>query len=269
MPAKRGAVRLKKRQVMMVAPTPEGASALVGQVPSRSIGDRLSVPKDFVLRHGWLSQTPDWFRRAVIDQCLPKKIKAGTSVYRVGDPPGGMYALLTGSLGIEIATQERGPYLASIASPGSWFGERAAMTGQPRLVGLRATRDTELLYLPLHAINAIVADDPGAWRLFALVTMGHLDTAITAADDLRSRDHARRFIAVLLMLGGCRLGTPPDLDHVDIDVAHEELATMANVARTTVGTILRDLARAGHLEMSYRRIRILSPDTLRAMITSG
>ena len=37
---------------------------------------------------------------------------------------------------------------------------------------------------------------------------------------------------------------------------------MANVARTTAGTILRELETDGHLALSYRRISILAPDAL-------
>lgn len=120
----------------------------------------IAAAKDFVQRHGWLSRTPQWFRSAVTAECILKRVKAGALVYRVGDPPGGMYTLLAGSLAIEIASAEHGPYVASLGRPGAWFGERAACTGLPRLVGLRATRDTKLLYLPLHTIHAIVDKDP-------------------------------------------------------------------------------------------------------------
>jgi CRP/FNR family cyclic AMP-dependent transcriptional regulator len=47
---------------------------------------------------------------------------------------------------------------------------------------------------------------------------------------------------------------------------HEDLAHMANVARTTAGAILRKLEADGHLALSYRRISILAPDALRVML---
>jgi hypothetical protein len=47
---------------------------------------------------------------------------------------------------------------------------------------------------------------------------------------------------------------------------HEDLACMANVARTTAGAILRKLQADGLLALSYRRINILEPDTLRKML---
>ena len=177
-----------------------------------------------------------------------------------------MFGLVAGGLNVSIAPNERGPYFAHVARPGSWFGEAAAFTGQPRRVGLAAARDSELLHLPLHGIREIVDNNPAAWRYFGLVTIGHLDLAIGAHDDLMIRDHIKRCIAVLLRLGGCRLSSPPDSGPIEIDMSQEDIAFMSNVARTTAGAVLRRLEAMGHLEQSYRRIRILTPDALRAML---
>ena len=216
-------------------------------------------------RSGWLSQTPKDFQGEVLERCLLQTVAAGQTIYAVGDPPGGMYGLVSGGLGVLIAPGERGPYFAHFARPGAWFGDAAALTRQPRRVGLAATRDTELLHLPLHEIDRLVGQDPELWRLFALVPIGHLDVAIGACDDLMIRDHVQRCIAILLRLGGCRQaarGAQP----VDVDVSQEDLAVVANVARSTAGTVLRNLERDGHVELWYRRIRIAVPAALRAML---
>ena len=177
-----------------------------------------------------------------------------------------MFGLVAGGLSISMAPNERGPYFSHFARPGSWFGELAAFTGQPRRVGLAATRGSELLHLPLRGIREIVDNNPAAWRLFALVAIGHLDRTMATADDQRIRDRVQRCIAVLLRLGGCRLSSLPDALPVDIDISQEDFAFMANVARTTAGAILRKLEASGHVEQAYRRIRILAPDALRALL---
>jgi CRP/FNR family transcriptional regulator, cyclic AMP receptor protein len=80
------------------------------------------------------------------------------------------------------------------------------------------------------------------------------------------REHHHRFVAVLLHLCGSRFNTPSRGDAVELDVGQEELANIANVARTTAGAILRDLEKAGHVELAYRRIRVVSPTTLRSLL---
>jgi CRP-like cAMP-binding protein len=238
-------------------------------VRERPIGKR-TLHKDaaceIVCRHGWLSHMPASFRRAVLDRCLLEQFAAGTPIYSVGDEPGGIFGIVKGCLGISVAPQELGPYTAHLAMPGSWFGQAGAFTRGPRRVGLTATRDTELLHLPLRAIDEIVHHDPSTWRLFALPLFEHLEVAIGGSDDLMQRNHAKRLVAVLLRLGDCRLTTPRKCLPIEIDLNHEDLAHMANVARTTAGAILRKLEAEGHLALSYRRIGILAPDALRAML---
>jgi CRP/FNR family transcriptional regulator, cyclic AMP receptor protein len=226
----------------------------------------LAEAHEIVLNTGWLSLTPSAFQRSILDRCQLQTFSTGAAIYALGDPPGGMFGLVSGGLGITIAPNEIGPYFAHYARPGTWFGEAAAITGQPRRIGLMATRETELLHLPLHAIHDLVGKDPAAWRLFALVAIGHLDVAIGACDDLMIRDHRRRFIAVLLRLAGSRLPTPHGASHVDVDVSQEDLAVLANIARTTAGALLRQLEADGHVKLSYRRIRISDPNTLRQML---
>ena len=221
---------------------------------------------EVVLRRGWLSLTPASFQRDVLNRCFLVRFEAGESIYVVGDPPGGMFGLVSGGVSVSIAPGERGPYFAHFAQPGTWMGEAAAITGQPRRVGLSATREAELLHLPLQEIHEIVDRNPEAWRLFALITIGHLDMAIGASDDLMIRDHVKRCLAVLLRLGGCRQASPADRSPIEVDVSQEEMAVLSNVARTTAGAVLRKLEATGYLEQCYRRIRILAPDALRGML---
>ena len=219
-----------------------------------------------VSREGWLSFTPPPFRQTVLARCKLEALKAGATIYSVGDPPGGMYGLVRGSFALSIAPGERGPYVAHFARPGTWFGEAAAFTEQPRRISLAVTRDSKFLHLPLPGIREIVTADPGAWRFFGLAAIAHNDTAIGAADDLLIRDHVKRSVAVLLRLGGCRYRTPEGSTSIEIDVSQEDLAVMTNLARTTSGTVLRTLEAAGQVKVSYRRVRILAPDALRAML---
>jgi CRP/FNR family cyclic AMP-dependent transcriptional regulator len=225
-----------------------------------------SAARKIVSEHGWLSQVPRQFREKVLDRCLIEDFETGAVIYSVGDPPGGMYGLVSGRYGVSIAPGERGPYLVHFATPGTWFGELPAFTGLPRRLGLVAATDSTVFHLPLRAIREIVHLDPSAWQFFAFVMIGHLETALGAADDLLIRDHTKRFVAVLLRVSGCRKTTPPDAAPDEIVVSQHDLAAMANMARTTANAVLRGLDRSGYVELSYRSVRILAPDALRSML---
>jgi CRP/FNR family transcriptional regulator, cyclic AMP receptor protein len=220
-----------------------------------------------IVRRGWLSHTPTSFRRAVLDRCLLEQFKTGTPIYSVGDKPGGMFGIVSGGLGVSLAPGEAGPYTAHFAMPGSWFGQGPAFTRQLRIAGLTATRDSELMHLPLWAIDEIVKRDPAAWRFFGLLTLDHLNTSMRGADDLMIRNHEKRFVAVLLRVGGFHNIGPRENHQIEIDINQQDLAHMANVAQTTAGAILRKLEAKGYLALAYRRISILAPNELRKMLS--
>ena len=75
---------------------------------------------------------PASFQRSVVNSCHLRTFENGEYLYRVGDPPGGMFGLVGGGLAIEIAPSERGPYIGGFATPGTWYGEVSAIANQPR-----------------------------------------------------------------------------------------------------------------------------------------
>jgi CRP/FNR family transcriptional regulator, cyclic AMP receptor protein len=226
----------------------------------------IEAARDLVSRSGWLGQTPVEFQKAVLNRVLLRKYEVGETVYTIGDPTGGIYCLLHGTLRVAIAPDQHGPYLAHLLRPGTWFGEGPLISGRPRLIGLSATVPTEVLQLPLHALNDILRSDPGAWRWIAALTLGNFETAIGVISDLMMRDHVKRFVACLLRLGGCRGTTPNFTRAIEVDISQVDLATMSNVARTTANAILGDLDAKGMVKLTYRRIVILAPDKLSAML---
>ena len=163
--------------------------------------------KKVVIDNGWLSMTPSRFEAR-------SSTGADCKVSRPGNRFTG-WAIRLGACSVSFLAglayrSDRTAVPIWVTSPGPAHGlaKRPRSPDNRAASGLIATRDTQMFHLPLPRIDEIVADDPGAWRWLALVTVGHLDTAISACDDLMLRDHVKRCIAVLLRLGGCRHASP-------------------------------------------------------------
>ena len=226
----------------------------------------IEAARDIVGREGWLSLVPAWFRQTVFERTILQRYQAGEGLYAVGDGPGGIYGLVSGSVRVTIAPGDEGPFFAHLMQPGIWIGEGPALSGQPRLVGLSAGRDSEVLHLPLAAIHAIVEATPAAWRFIGALALVNTQLSIGIINDLMIRDDTKRFIATLLRLGGCRQSLPVRTPPIAVDASQEELGTMANLARTTVSLILKRLEAAELVALDYRRVIILQPDRLRATL---
>ena len=229
--------------------------------------DPVAVARDVVSRSGWLSQTPLSFRESVLEMSHLRAFGPAETIYVAGDAAGGIYGLVSGGLKVVFEPNERIPFFAHFVAPGSWIGEAAAITGEPRLVTLVATRETQTLYLPIAAVTVLLSSDPDAFRCFAKLMQRQLATAIAATGDLMIRNPTQRLVAILLRLCDCRLSTPVKRELLDVDISQDELAFMANVGRTRANAVLTQLRAAGLIDLAYRRLRVLEPDRLRRMVS--
>ena len=214
----------------------------------------------------WLARASAEFRTAVLERCILQRFAAHETIYAVGDGPGGLHCVVTGSMRVSISSAESGPYFAHIMRPGTWIGEGPLISGQPRLVGVSAGRPSEILLLPLPAIQAILDANPIGWRSIALLSLTNLQTAILAANDLMIRDDTQRLVATLLRLAGRRHSSQTEAREPEVDLSQEDLAAMTNLARSTTSAILKRLADDGLITLDYRRIVLTKSDDLRALV---
>ncbi len=229
----------------------------------------LEEARELVSARGWLSQTSNEFRSAILGRVSLQAFAPGASIYSVDDPPGGMYGLVAGGVKVAMAPGEDGPFIGHIMTPGSWSGYGPAIAGGNRIIGLTAGRNCQVLFLPLHALNEILARDPASWRHMAGLALIDTQTALGAMNDLMIRDEFRRFLAALLRVGGFRRGGGDDDGLVWLDLNQSELAHMSNLSRTTVGVFLRRLEAEDHVRIGYGQIGIRAPEALRALFRRG
>jgi CRP/FNR family cyclic AMP-dependent transcriptional regulator len=226
----------------------------------------IRAARDIAAREGWLSQTPPEFRNAILDRAVVQSYSSGATIYMVGAPPGGIYGMISGGVRLAAATGELGPFITHYFRPGSWLGEGPIITDGPRMIGLNAARQTELLHVTLPSLRELLTTQPIFWRWFALLAFEHERTAVSAVADLMIRDHVKRLVAVLLRLADVRTKSPEGAGPIEVDASQSDLATMANVARTTANATLRRLVSARQVKLAYGRIFVLEPDALRAML---
>ena len=78
--------------------------------------------RDILGRRGWLAATPEQVRNAVLARASLRKVGRGEAVYSRGDPPGGLWGLVSGGLAIEVSPLDRGALLGHFVGPGYWIG---------------------------------------------------------------------------------------------------------------------------------------------------
>ena len=209
--------------------------------------DRLEAVSS-LLTVGWLAQQPEAFRNEVLARGHVQVFEPGDVVYRIGDPPGGIYGLLRGTLAISLAPPCSTPRFFQFGIIGAWAGEGPFLTGQPRRAEMRAISRCNLFHVPLDAMERIAAQDPRAARYFARITVGHFDVLARVIDDLLIPRADRRIAAVLHRAGW--------LQSRSIPISQEDLGAMANASRKQVNAALARFERRGWVVHAYRSIEI-------------
>lgn len=220
--------------------------------------DGRSRATQVLTRSGWLSRQPAAFQQEVLARMTLSRVAVGRHVYVSGDPLGGIYGLVAGTLAVTIAPGETGPHLVHLAAPGWWFGEGCFLTGAPRRIGLQAVTDCTVASLPLSEMNGLAARDPETVRRVAGIAMLNVDLALLAIEDLLRPDPMRRIAAVLWR--GCG-----GVSGYCLPVTQPTLRQIANASRKETLAALRRLEEFGAIRRGYATLEILDAHRLRRL----
>ena len=204
----------------------------------------------------WLSTMTEPFRNTLLRHAYLQKFAPDQVIYRYGDPTGGMYGLVAGSITINSAPADAAPQLIHLGMPGAWTGEGPFLTGQPRRVEMRSLGGAWMMHVPLDALMKMTASDNSVVRAVAMNTVSTVDILIRIVHDLQKRDVTRRIASILQRAGW--------IGDIPILLSQADLAVMANASRQQVNTAMQRFVAAGWVDYSYRSITIINPLALRS-----
>jgi CRP/FNR family cyclic AMP-dependent transcriptional regulator len=237
--------------------------------------DRIAVPgrsarladagRATLLRVGWLAHMPPAFQSAMLDIAIWRMARPGETLGHMGDSDGGMFGVARGIVEVALAADHPDTRLVHLGHAGFWAGARPLLGG-PRLLNITARTDVHWCLLPQHALERVLATEPGWWRHTAQHSDGGLATALGIIADLSRQDKRLRTIAVLLRAAGCRYADAPMLGEAVVRLSQADVAAMAAMSRNTVSGICAGLEAEGLIEIGYRAMTLLQPRRMRAML---
>lgn len=217
--------------------------------------------KQIISERGWLPLLPEAFRAEVLRRSILVRFSPGEPIFRTGDPIGGIYGLVAGTVSISLAPSGETPRLILLGNPGYWTGEGCFLTRKPRRGELRAAVETTMLHLPLDVMDQMAAQDPEVARHVALILMMSVEILFRVIHDLQKPEAARRIASVLVRTTW--IGEAP------IPLSQSEVGIMANASRKQVNAAIKRFSDAGWLTNTYRSITITDPRALRRFAGEG
>ena len=202
----------------------------------------------------WYRHLPAPLQHSLLAHARVRQLAAGQVLFKRGDPPCGLYAVLDGSLRISALSLAQAPF---------WFGEIAVFDGLPRTHDACAVGPCTLLQVPQSAILHLLAQSPAYWRDMALLMSQKLRLTFINIEQLSLAPASVRVAHRLWMIAE-GYGEIDGSRRV-VQLAQEDLAAMLGVSRQTTNALLKALQEQGVVRLGYGEIEILDVGRLREM----
>ncbi|AJX31104.1 Crp/Fnr family transcriptional regulator [Burkholderia oklahomensis] len=211
--------------------------------------------------HPWFGALPAELRDALVAAAAPRRLAAGQVLFRRGDAPCGLYAVLSGALSVGAVDASGKEALLTVAEPTTWFGEIALFDELPRTHDAIALEDALLMHVPQAALQQLLDETPRYWRHFALLMAQKLRMSFMNVEALTLMPAPQRLASRLLMIADGYGGI--SARHRRIKLSQERLGAMLSLSRQTANQLLKDLAARGVVKLHVGEIEIVDLNALR------
>lgn len=210
----------------------------------------------------WFAALPRSLTQSLLQMAQIQRLDAGQRLFRRGDKPSGLYAVVEGAVRVGAVSESGKEALLTLVEPPYWFGEISLFDGLPRTHDAFAENPSTLLLLPQHELLTLLEREPQYWRDFALLMSHKLRLAFVALEDMSLLPAAPRLARRLLLIAENYGESEP---RRVLHLAQEQLALMLSLSRQTTNQILKELQALGVVQLTYGEIEILDFERLRQL----
>ncbi|MDD0995515.1 Crp/Fnr family transcriptional regulator [Pseudomonas sp. TNT2022 ID1044] len=213
----------------------------------------------------WFSHLPVSLQDSLLSAARVRRLSPGQRLFKRGDAPCGLYAVLEGAMRIGAVNEQGKEALLSVVEAPHWFGEIGLFDGQPRTHDASSLGHSTLAHIPQSVLLALLEEQPLYWRQLALLMSQKLRLTFINLEQLSLMPAPTRLAHRLLMIaaGYGEIDEPRRVLHLP----QEQLASMLSLSRQTTNQILKDLQGQGIIGLSYGEIEILDAERLRSLAT--
>ncbi|ONH54239.1 cAMP-binding domain of CRP or a regulatory subunit of cAMP-dependent protein kinases [Pseudomonas cedrina] len=209
----------------------------------------------------WFSHLPVELQRSLLAAARLRSLTAGQSLFKRGDPPCGLYAVLDGAVRISAVNAQGKEAVLSLVETPYWFGEICLFDNLPRTHDALAMGPCTLLQVPQASMLDILARQPVYWRDVALLMSHKLRLSLINIEQMSLMPASARLAHRLLMIAEGYGEIDPA--RRTLQLPQEDLAAMLGLSRQTTNSLLKALEQQGIIGLSYAAIEVLDLQGLR------
>jgi CRP/FNR family transcriptional regulator, cyclic AMP receptor protein len=213
------------------------------------------------LRDAWFGQIAPERQALLLAEGRIRPFRNQQRIYRLGDPPNGLYGLISGEVRLISYPVVGRQLLVARLEPGGWFGELSTVDGGPRPQDAISFGPSKVLHISSRDFERISRDNPEIFRDVARLLGQRQRTAVQYAGMTVSLP-AKVRLSHLLLAALDTSGKPHSGAERTISLTQSDIATALGASRQTTNKLLKSLEQTGAVSLGYRRITVQNPARL-------
>lgn len=202
----------------------------------------------------------------IAEVAIPRSLEKGEYLFRERDPTHGFYAVQTGAVNVHRVNAAGKEQIIHIFRPGETFAEAALATEQGYPADARAVEPSHVLLIQKDGFLDLLRRQPElALRMLASMS-SHLRVLVSQLEDLALKDVETRLANWLVKR--CSNPKSPQPVTIELSITKRVLAAELGTVSETLSRTLAKLREQKLLTVTGKKITILSPSKLNALLRS-
>lgn len=216
----------------------------------------------------WYATLPQPLRDDLLAQASQRLLEPEQRLFRRGDPPSGLYAVLQGTLRISAfsgSADNPREIMLSPLLPGAWFGEISLFDHGPCTHDAYASTASRVLHCAQPALESLLERKPQYWRHLGCLMSDRLRNNLEFTERMLSLPmRARMAYRILQLADGVQPPATPGKSPPPwcVNVTQHEMAALLGCTRQTVNALLGELQELGWLQVKRGRLLVLNAQAL-------
>ena len=219
------------------------------------------------LQHLWSILTADQ-QTLVLDSLTLRAYKKNESIYREGERPDHLMAVIDGKVKIFRDGVGGRSQIVRVLRPVQYFGYRASMALEPYVTAASAFEPSLIAFLPMDRVYDIMRVNNALCRFFIAELATDLGVSDRRTVSLTQK-HVRGRLAESLLYLKDVYGLSVRNHSLSIHLTREDLASLSNMTTSNAIRTLSNFAAEGLVAIHGKDIVILDEEGLQRISTNG
>jgi len=193
-------------------------------------------------------------------QCSWRRLSRNQWIVDYQDVSNDVFFIVSGTVRVKLQSVSGRAALLREINAGDFFGELAAIDGEPRSAGIIAVTDVTVARMPASVFRTAIHSHPDVCDQLLALLAGQVRMLANRVNEFTTLDARHRIYAELLRLSRPETGRPGQAV-VSPPPVHAEIAARVSIRREAVAREFKSLERAGLI--ARRRGALVLTDTAR------